>query len=145
MTKEEVIQEDDFYLDITDKVQVFDGFKENEKRPEDKKMRVYVKPLSGADLYMINSRTKSELRDYMTKNPEDNFMDMFEFFNDKWTFITRIEKIENFFYKEEGSDEVKEFKTAKELFEYKSTATFNLVTQLFVYFNKIDRLNLKNS
>lgn len=144
MTREEVLQEDDFYLDITDKVQVFDGFKENEGRPEDKKMRVYVKPFSGADLYLIQSRTKADLREYMKEHPEDDFMNMFEFFNDKWTFIQRIEKIENFFYKEDGSDEVKELKTAKELFEYPSTATFNLVTQLFVYFNKLDRLNLKN-
>ena len=144
MDKKEILQEEDFYLDITNETIVYDGFAENAGRPDDKKMKVYIKPFSGRDLYFIQSKVKSELRKYLQDNPDADFGQMYEFYNDKWNFITRIEKIENFFYKDNEEEGIKEFKTAEELFNYPSTATFNLVSELFIYFAKIDRLNLKN-
>jgi len=146
MEDEKKIIEDDFYLDINDETEIYTiESLNNKKRPEEKQMRVHIKPLSGKDLAQISSRILKEVKMYMKENPKDprEFMDMYNMFAERWEFVYRIEKLENFKYKEKG--EVKEITDPYDLYTYANSKFAQIVSELRAKFMLMDTLNLKNS
>jgi hypothetical protein len=145
MEEEKEVFEEDFLLDINDETEVYTiESLNNKKRPVEKQMRVYIKPLSGKDLAQIASHIRKDIRDYQKANPEDKreFMDLYNMFSEYWEFAYRIEKLENFRYKEKS--EVKEIKTPDELYSFHNSKFATIVSELRLKFMQVDMLNLKN-
>lgn len=65
--------EGDFLLDILDENEVYViKLFNNKKRPEDKQMKVHIKPLSGKDLSIIASQIRNDIKEFQKENPDDN-------------------------------------------------------------------------
>lgn len=143
--KEEVLEED-FLLDISDESMVYtiEAF-DNQKRDEDKQMKVYIKPLSGKDLANIASNIRMEIKNYRLENPDDDreFMDLYSLFSERHEFVGRIEKLENFKFK--IGDEIKEFTDPNDLYTFANSKIVFIVNELRMKFMQLDMLNSKNS
>ena len=140
----ELEQENQFYLDISDEHYIIDEFIENIGRPEDKKLKVYIKPLTGKDIIMSQNLIRKDLTDYKKDNPnnEYDFYTLYSSFASKWDMILRIEKLENFFMKtKEG---IKEITKVEELLTIESGKTARITEQIIAHFLTTDRFELKN-
>lgn len=148
MKKEEVkeeVFEEDFLLDIQDETEVY-AIKlfNNRKRPEEKQMRVHIKPFSGKDLSNIASQIRAEIRRFQQENPDDEreFIDLYNMFSDRFEFMHRIVKMENFRYKENGEEN--EITSPDQLFDFKNSKFALITNELRQKFMEIDFLNSKN-
>jgi hypothetical protein len=142
--KEEVIEQD-FLLDISDEEEIYTlECLGNKKRPVDKQMRVYIKPLSGKDLAQISSHIRKDITNYKKDHPEDDrtFMELYNMFSEYWEFVYRVDKIENFFYKYKG--ETKEITNIADLYTFKNSKMAIAVSDLRMKFMRMDTLDTKN-
>lgn len=143
--EEEKQLEEDFLLDINDETEIYiiQAF-ENTKRPEDKQMKVHLKPFSGKDLANIASQIRKDIKQFQKDNPNDDrdFMELYNMFSEKWEFVHRITKLENFKYKKDGEE--KEITSPMELYSFQHTKFAIIVSELRMKFMKIDVLNIKN-
>lgn len=143
--KKEVIIEEDFLLDILDETEVYIiKLFNNEDRPEDKQMKVHIRPFSGKDLSIIASKIKADIKKYRDENPDDDieFMELYYMFSERWEFVHRIEKLENFRFKVDG--EIMEIDNPEDLFDYRSSKIALITNELRQKFLEIDLLNSKN-
>lgn len=143
--EELVVDEGDFFLDINDETIIYEieSF-DNRKQPEDKRMKVHIKPLSGKDLSQISSLIKHDITKYKKEHPDEErgFVELYEMFNDKREFEYRISKLENFKFKLNG--EIKEFVTPLELFCFESNKIAKITREIKAYLFQLDLLDLKN-
>jgi hypothetical protein len=142
--KEELIEQD-FLLDISDEEEIYTlECLGNKKRPVEKQMRVYIKPLSGKDLAQISSRIRKDITNYKKDHPEDDrtFMELYNMFSEYWEFVYRVDKIENFFYKYKG--ETKEITDIADLYTFKNSKMAIAVSDLRMKFMRMDTLDTKN-
>lgn len=137
--------EGDFLLDILDENEVYViKLFNNKKRPEDKQMKVHIKPLSGKDLSIIASQIRNDIKEFQKENPDDNreFVELYNMFSERWEFAHRILKLENFRFK--VGDEVKELTDPLDLFDYPNSKFALITNELRQKFLEIDLLNSKN-
>lgn len=141
------MEEQDFLLDITteDETYIIKAFG-NENRPDDKQMKVVVKPFSGKDLGLISHRTAQDVKKELTKRGKDFskelFIEIYEETVPKWEFVHKIKELINFNFK--IGDEIKTFDDPEELYSYENPVIATIVQELKLHFDGLDRLDEKN-
>ena len=145
MEEKEKIIEGDFLLDINDEKEIYviESLK-NKKRPVENQMRVYIKPLSGKDLAQIASLIRKDITTFQKEHPEDtrDFMELYNMFSEKWEFVYRIEKLENFKYKKDNEEH--EITDPLTLYTFANSKLATIVGELRLKFMQMDMINVKN-
>ncbi len=142
-------EDTDFLMDITisDEVYVIKSYK-NEERPEDQQMSVVMRNFSGKDLGEISNKTISEVKKIMAKEGvegeayKQKFMETYDMIVKKYEFIYKVRELRNFKFK--INDKIKEFTDARELYEYEQANIASIVQEMYLHFDGLDKLYLKN-